>query len=217
MLQIDKTIKKPYYVQIYEYFRHEIEARRMQAGDRLVSVRELSQAVNVSKMTVEQAYFQLASEGYILRRNRARYEVAPIGEYEERQRDQLVCYDDMTPRPAYEYDFGSGDMDMDRFPLDVWRRYMNRILTEPQRLMASSGEQGILELRQALSHYVYQERGVHAAVGSIVIGTGTLALLRILTGLLRQDYGAIGVENPGFRLGREIFRHCDYDIKPLAV
>ena len=34
MLQIDKTIKKPYYVQIYEYFRHEIEARRMQAGDR---------------------------------------------------------------------------------------------------------------------------------------------------------------------------------------
>lgn len=63
MLQIDKTIRKPYYVQIYEYYRHEIEERRMVAGMRLSSVRELAQSVNVSKMTVEKAYYQLASEG----------------------------------------------------------------------------------------------------------------------------------------------------------
>jgi GntR family transcriptional regulator/MocR family aminotransferase len=79
MLQIDKTIRKPYYVQIYEYYRHEIEERRMVAGMRLSSVRELAQSVNVSKMTVEKAYYQLASEGYILRRNKARYEVASLG------------------------------------------------------------------------------------------------------------------------------------------
>ena len=76
MLQINKGVKTPYYVQIYEYYRHEIEARRMVAGMRLPSVRELAQSVNVSKMTVEKAYYQLASEGYIIRRNKARYEAA---------------------------------------------------------------------------------------------------------------------------------------------
>lgn len=76
MLQLDKSISKPYYVQIYEYYRREIEAHRMIAGMRLDSVRELAQAAGISKMTVEKAYYQLASEGYILRRHKARYEVA---------------------------------------------------------------------------------------------------------------------------------------------
>ena len=217
MLQIDKTIKKPYYVQIYEYFRCEIEERRMHEGERLASVRELSQAVNVSKMTIEQAYFQLASEGYILRRNRARYEVAPIGEYEEGMEAPPEYYADSIPRPEYIYDFGSGDMDMERFPLDIWRRYMNRVLTEPERLLACGDEQGVLELRQALSHYVYQERGVHAFASTVVIGAGTLPLLRILASLLREEYPSIGVEEPGFRLGREIFRSNGYAISPFAV
>lgn len=76
MLQLDKSTSKPYYVQIYEYYRREIEEHRMIAGMRLDSVRELAQAAGISKMTVEKAYYQLASEGYILRRHKARYEVA---------------------------------------------------------------------------------------------------------------------------------------------
>ena len=63
MLQLNKSISKPYYVQIYEYYRREIEERRMVAGMRLDSVRELAQAAGISKMTVEKAYYQLASEG----------------------------------------------------------------------------------------------------------------------------------------------------------
>ena len=87
MLQLDKSISKPYYVQIYEYYRREIEERRMVAGMRLDSVRELAQAAGISKMTVEKAYYQLASEGYILRRHKARYEVASLGGLEPRPAD----------------------------------------------------------------------------------------------------------------------------------
>ena len=49
MLQIDRTLKIPYYVQIYRYYRREVEAQRMIAGMKLPSVRELAQTVNVSK------------------------------------------------------------------------------------------------------------------------------------------------------------------------
>lgn len=88
MLQLDKSISKPYYVQIYEYYRREIEERRMVAGMRLDSVRDLAQAAGISKMTVEKAYYQLASEGYILRRHKARYEVASLGAWSRGQRMQ---------------------------------------------------------------------------------------------------------------------------------
>lgn len=217
MLQIDKTIKKPYYVQIYEYYRDEIESLRMTAGSRMDSVRELARAIDVSKMTVEKAYYQLASEGYIIRRNKARYEVAFLGQGLEEKLRRPAYPSPSAVRPYYIYDFGSGDMDMERFPLEVWRKYMNHVLSNPERLMGCDDEQGVVELREVLTQYVYESRGVYAPADQIIIGAGTGALLGILTSLLKKEYSRIGVENPGFRLGREIFRNSGYGIVPLTM
>jgi GntR family transcriptional regulator/MocR family aminotransferase len=217
MLQINKALKTPYYIQIYTYYRSEIEERRMPAGMRLASVRELARAINVSKMTVEKAYYQLASEGYIIRRNKARYEIASLGCPENPPEVLSVQQNDAVQRPAYRYDFASGDMDMERFPIDVWRKYMNRVLSEPVYLQSCQDEQGVPDLRDALSHYVYETRGVHADRDNIIIGAGTAALLGVLTHILKPVYPRIGVENPGFRLGREIFRSTGYEIVPLPM
>ncbi len=216
MLQIIKDGKTPYYVQIYTYYRREIEEQRMIAGMRLPSVRELAQSVNVSKMTVEKAYYQLASEGYIIRRNKARYEIAFVGRREftagSGGNEPAV-----PPRSAYLYDFGSGDMDMERFPLDIWRKYMNKVLSEPAYLTACNDEQGVPDLREALSRYVYETRGVHAPAERIIIGAGTASLLGVLTTLLQDGHSRIAVEDPGFRLGREMFRHMGYGIVPVSI
>lgn len=217
MLQIDKTQKTAYYVQIYEYYCREIEAGRVVEGMKLPSVRELAQLINVSKMTVEKAYYQLASEGYITRRNRARYEVAFVGRRQGAARKQPPLTPPSAERRREKYDFASGDMDMEHFPLDTWRKYMNRVLSEPSYLRACNDEQGVPDLREALSHYVYETRGVHAPPEQIIIGAGTAALLGILTTILRDDWPRIAVENPGFRLGREIFRSTGYDIVPISM
>ncbi|MFR6642544.1 MAG: PLP-dependent aminotransferase family protein [Megasphaera sp.] len=218
MLQLDKSISKPFYVQIYEYYRQEIESSRMVAGMRLDSVRELAQAAGISKMTVEKAYYQLASEGYILRRHKARYEVASLGRREQvPEEDRQTRVQEIVHQPVYDYDFASGDMALERFPLDIWRKYMNRVLSEPDRLLAANDDQGVPDLRRALSRYVYETRGVHAAPSQIIIGAGTISLLGILTHLLRYKYDCIGVEEPGFRLGREIFRNSGYSIVPIPI
>lgn len=218
MLQLDKSTSKPYYVQIYEYYRREIEEHRMIAGMRLDSVRELAQAAGISKMTVEKAYYQLASEGYILRRHKARYEVASLGGLEARTEEAAApVLREASRRPVYAYDFASGDMALERFPLDIWRKYMNRILSEPDRLLAANDDQGVPDLRRALSRYVYETRGVHAEPSQIIIGAGTISLLGVLTNLLHDKYACIGVEDPGFRLGREIFRNSGYSIVPIPI
>ena len=218
MLQLDKSISKPYYVQIYEYYRREIEEHRMIAGMRLDSVRELAQAAGISKMTVEKAYYQLASEGYILRRHKARYEVASLGGLEARTEEAAApVLREASRRPVYAYDFASGDMALERFPLDIWRKYMNRILSEPDRLLAANDDQGVPDLRRALSRHVYETRGVHAEPSQIIIGAGTISLLGVLTNLLHDKYACIGVEDPGFRLGREIFRNSGYSIVPIPI
>lgn len=217
MLQIDKAQKTPYYVQIYTYYRREIEERRLPAGMRLPSVRELAQSINVSKMTVEKSYYQLASEGYIIRRNKARYEIASLGQSEKIPLEIAIHKRYRTQRLRFRYDFASGDMDMERFPIDIWRKSMNRVLSEPEYLQSCQDEQGVPNLRDVLSRYVYETRGVHATADNIIIGAGTGALLEILTNILRPLYDCIGVENPGFRLGREIFRSTGYEIIPLSM
>lgn len=216
MLQLQKEAKKPYYVQIYNYYRREIEERRMPEGMRLPSVRDLAQTIGVSKMTVEKAYYQLSSEGYIMRRHKARYEVASLGT------PQTVAAAMPAPLPEpeevqYSYDFASGDMDISSFPIDTWRRYMNHVLSEPAYLQSCQDEQGVPTLRQALSHYAYEARGVHAEPDRIIIGAGTGPLLSLLTQLLKGEYDCIGVEEPGFRLGREMFRSTGYGIVPLPM
>ena len=216
MLQIDKLSPKPYYIQIYDYFKHEIESGRMRAGTKLPSMRSLARYTGISKLTVEKAYFQLANEGYIVGHRKARFEAAALSvNKRERAVGQYIKAE--SGQPPWKYDFASGDVDLEGFPLILWRRYMHRVLSDPAILLAGQDEQGAPALREALSGYMYETRGVHAAADNIVIGNGVTPLLRILGYILRNKHSRIAVEEPGFRLGREVFRSGGYEIVPLPL
>ncbi|MEK4339048.1 MocR-like pyridoxine biosynthesis transcription factor PdxR [Brevibacillus sp. FSL L8-0710] len=68
------------YLQLYAYFREEIQTRRILPGTRLPSVRSISRNLQLSKTTVETAYHQLLAEGYIESRERSGFYVV---EWEE--------------------------------------------------------------------------------------------------------------------------------------
>ena len=55
----------PLYEQIYQYIKSDIQKRRISAGEKLPSTRSLAKYLEVSRSTVELAYEQLGSEGYI--------------------------------------------------------------------------------------------------------------------------------------------------------
>ena len=56
---------KHLYEQIYEYIADEIREGKLLAGEKLPSTRSLADYLQVARSTVELAYDQLASEGYI--------------------------------------------------------------------------------------------------------------------------------------------------------
>ena len=55
----------PLYEQIYQYIKNDIQKGRISAGEKLPSTRSLAGYLEVSRSTVELAYEQLVSEGYI--------------------------------------------------------------------------------------------------------------------------------------------------------
>ena len=65
MIHLDGDSEKPLYGQIYGYIRSQIVGGKISCGEKLPSTRFLSRHLQVSRSTVELAYDQLLSEGYI--------------------------------------------------------------------------------------------------------------------------------------------------------
>ena len=61
----ERDPNKPLYFQIYLQIKEEIQEGRRKAGERLLSKRKMAESLNVSINTVETAYSQLLSEGFI--------------------------------------------------------------------------------------------------------------------------------------------------------
>ncbi len=61
----DSGSGKPMYRQLYEYIKNEIIVGNLKGGEKLPSKRTLASHLKISTVTVETAYEQLATEGYI--------------------------------------------------------------------------------------------------------------------------------------------------------
>ena len=65
MIQLNYRDAKPIYEQIKEGLRKLVVKRALNAGDKLPSVRELASQLAINPNTIQRAYRDLESEGYI--------------------------------------------------------------------------------------------------------------------------------------------------------
>lgn len=68
----------PMYKQVADQIKDAIASGDLPPNDRLPSVRELSEALKVSAITIKRAYFDLETEGYIITRPGLASFVAPV-------------------------------------------------------------------------------------------------------------------------------------------
>ena len=65
MKALDKNAAEPLYEQLYEEIKSDILSGKMSEGEKLPSKRALSEQLQISVITVENAYSQLIAEGYV--------------------------------------------------------------------------------------------------------------------------------------------------------
>ena len=108
MLTYDLTgTKDSLYKQIYQNIREDVRSGKLSAHEKMPSKRALAQNLNVSIVTVEHAYDQLVSEGYLYSRARRGYFVSDIGDLERRKPPKPVSRDIRIPEeaPGLLFDF----------------------------------------------------------------------------------------------------------------
>ncbi len=210
MLHLERGSRMPLYEQIYNYIKALIESGELAPGERLPSVRNWAGVNGVSKITVEQAYVQLAAEGYIKPHNRSPYEVLPLPKLQKAEETSLPSYKRKTEAPPLQYNFATGAMAKEAFDYARWKRMLGYVLRTPELLLSRGAVEGEWELRQTLAAYVREARGVKASPEQIVVGIGTQSLLHIISSLLRKDVKHLAMGMPVYPGGREIFEEAGF-------
>lgn len=221
-IELKSDSGKCLYEQIYEYIRDEIKRGRLLSGERLPSTRALAEYLQISRSTVEFAYEQLLSEGYIEARPYRGYFVCKVEELPGEDLGEVYVQTAQdtakhTTEPVVTVDFYPNGLDMSEFPFGVWKKITKNILNDNHAELFSLGEpQGDYDLRQTISRYLHSSRGVSCTPEQIVVGAGNDYLLLLLEKLLGRHVG-IAMENPTYMRAYRIFKSFAYPIEIVGM
>ncbi|MFF2381333.1 PLP-dependent aminotransferase family protein [Streptomyces sp. NPDC058108] len=191
--------------------RDAVREGRLAPGTRLPATRRLAAELGISRGTAKGAYDQLVAEGYLTARQGAGTEVAPLPAVFPDAPGQAAraCAPRLDLRP--------GSPDVGTFPAAAWLRALRRaVATAPSSAYGYGDPRGLTELRTALSGYLGRARGVIAPPERIVITSGYVQGLALLTRVLGGG-AVVAMEDPGLPFHRDVVRHAGGTVVPLPV
>lgn len=207
----------PLYEQIYMYIKFEIQKGNLAEHTKLPSTRGLASHLSVSRSTIELAYSQLVSEGYIESKEKSGYYVASLNtllSVPAIQRTQ------QNPPPKKEsrlpYDFSPFSVDLSHFPYQIWRQLSKNCLSFNTDLFLSGDSQGDQPFREAITSYLHHSRGVRCQEEQVVVGAGVDYLLQLLGGLFSKDT-IFALENPAYMRAYRIFHGLGFQTRPVEM
>ncbi len=218
VMTLDGRSGRHLYEQIYDYIRAEIRKGNLLCGERLPSTRFLAEYLQVSRSTVDLAYEQLLSEGYIEARPCKGFFVCKMEELYDLKaamESRPPCTEEAPEQ--FLYDFSPNVVELGSFPFGTWKKITREILIDDRKeLFALGHPQGDMELRTSICHYLHTSRGVNCMPEQIVVGAGNDYLLLLLEKILGR-HRSVALENPTYKRAYQIFRSCAYQVRTIPM
>lgn len=211
---------------LYDSIKSQILDGTLKANEKLPSKRNLSSNLGVSVITVQNAYSQLASEGYIFSIEKKGFFVTDLNisesekealskkdffpdDYENQEKDEK--------EKKYFADFSSNSTAYEKFPFNLWSKVSRKVLnSERESLLERVEVKGVFELRKALSKYLKEFRNMKVSPNQIIIGSGTESLYTMVVQFLGRKM-RYAVENPGYKKVSKVFQLNKADVFPVLI
>lgn len=161
--------------------REAVRSGRLAPGTRLPSSRSLAADLGIARNTVADAYAELVAEGWLSARQGSGTRVA------ERVLPRTAPVARRTPGPPHHagrprFDLTAGTPDVAAFPRTAWLAAARRALTAaPSEAFGYGTPAGRPELRAVLADYLARARGVRTDPDHIVLCTGFMQGLALLS------------------------------------
>ena len=198
------------YEYLYKQIKKDIKTNKIKQGEKLPSKRALAKHLDISIITVENAYGQLVAEGYIYSVPRSGFYVSEIPltnidviyddlDKSENKKKVSSNYNNSENIQNYFIDFVSNSTVTDSFPFSTWSKLMRRTMSKNKdELMTKSPSIGVYKLRCAIVDYLYEFRGMNVSPEQIIVGAGTEYLYGLIIQLLGYNR-VYAVEDPGYQ------------------
>ena len=211
--ELKKSPGVPLYEALYRCIRGDILSGRLEAGEKLPSKRALAEHLEVSKITVEGAYNQLVSEGYLRAEEKIGYFVESV--------EQIRRHPDIPAAPAPQVQSWPLDLTANGpatgFPFSVWMRLQRQVMLDyGDKLLSPMHNQGYPELRRAIASHLMAFRNMQVDPENILVGAGTDFLYNLLLQLLGRDK-VYAVEDPGYDKIRRIYAAGGVECVPAQM
>ena len=187
------------YMHLYQCIRQDIVDGKLVSGEKLPSKRSFAKNLGVSTITIENAYAQLLSEGYI-------YSIPKKGFYVSDFKNNVIKPVKLTTENVklssgqsdFLADFSSNQTRPENFPFSIWAKLMRETFnTNSPELMTKPPCGGIMGLRQAIATHLEQFRGMHVQPEQIFIENPGYEKIAAIYNSYNVAYHYIPMDNNG--------------------
>ncbi len=212
-LDIEQT-KTKLYLKIADALRKAIENGTVISQEKLPSARVLAEQLSVNRHTVMAAYNELVAQGWVETKQRQGYTVAKvlpayrastsmniILKAEDNHAWRIIkSSQDAFSRPAHNYpfNFAGGNPDIELFPFNEFRGFINDALNRPSIKELNYGDNaGFQPFIKEVATYLRRVRSITNK--EIIVVNGTQEALYIISQVLLKAGDKVAVENLGYR------------------
>ena len=204
----------PRYQQIARQLTQAILSGELLPGSRLPSSRTMALEMGVARATIENAYGDLAAQGWLERRGQAGTFVSQtLSPAQPAFTTSAPPAGNREPLP-----FQMGLPALDAFPRALWSRLMGRRLRLQTRFdLAAPPCEGEAVLRQAIVDYLRFSRSIDCQPEQVFITAGYSMAMTLALRALAQPGEGILLEDPGFPFIRPVLAQAGLRFCPVAV
>ncbi len=224
-VSVDREAGTALAVQLGDRLRDAMRGGALTSGERLPSTRALARQLAVSRTVVTEAYQQLYAEGWLEGRHGSGTYVA----------DMAVPAEGRTPVPAapvpspvggngsgHGHGSGRGMIDLrpgqpwvHDYDRAAWRRAWRGAADLPPD--GDPDPRGLPRLRAALAEHLRRTRAIPVGPENIMVTRGTGNGLDLIAVTLLRPGDRAGVEEPGYRVARNVFAGRGAELVPCPV
>jgi GntR family transcriptional regulator/MocR family aminotransferase len=239
-IPLDRQSPIPLYQQIEDYLRQGITSGSLAADTRLPASRQLARDLGVNRLTVENAYSKLETEGLIYSKMGSGTYVLPPdplltfsknGNHvpwplwqqgvafqgkavTTRARNEMFKQASQHPDPI---NFASGIGDAHLFPAEDFRKVLQTVMRRDGIAALDYGEpNGHAALRGTIAH-ILASQGLQTQAENVLITAGSQQALSLVSQLLLKPGDVILVESPTYSGALDLFRALGFQVVGIPV
>ncbi|MED3576104.1 PLP-dependent aminotransferase family protein [Cytobacillus praedii] len=199
---------------VYDYILHRIERKEWKENDKLPSVRQLADEMNLHRLTVLKAYQLLKQHDKVYVKEKVGYFVKSneTNNLEYLDNPIVSAYvqknhlSEIHQSPVF-YNFSQALIDPNLLPNHYFSDYVKKVFDlYPKVLSTYSTVQGDIELRETLTQYFINQYKTHFNADDLLITSGSQQAIHIIAQTFIKPRDIVLIERPSYSAAIDTFK-----------